>query len=237
MKAEFQSSNRFVAKSMHSVSEKTKNAFWNKVQIKGDDECWIWSGNRIANGYGRMYVTGKEYRAHRISYVISNGPIPDGMLVCHKCDNRLCVNPSHLFLGTHADNTNDALAKGRLDPHPLLTKEQVAWLRKEYATCKYTIAELAKICNVKAATARAAIAGKNWKDIPIDTPSGRDVMKKRGWKHFGEDYRSALFTNQQAKEIRRAYASGEGQSEIGRRLGVSNKLIHRIVHNQSYKGC
>jgi hypothetical protein len=85
--------------------------FWEKVQ-KGDG-CWVWSGGLIS-GYGRFVVRhGLYVRAYRFSYELANGPIPDGLFVCHRCDNPPCVNPAHLFLGTCKDNFEDMRAKGR----------------------------------------------------------------------------------------------------------------------------
>lgn len=86
--------------------------FWSKV--KKTDNCWIWIGGRFNHGYGSFSsYHGKRIYAHRYSWQISQGPIPDKMFVCHKCDNPPCVRPDHLFLGTHDDNMLDAKIKNR----------------------------------------------------------------------------------------------------------------------------
>lgn len=109
--------------------------FWRFVVPKGIDECWEWSGCRKPTGYGQNKMT-TEPRAHRMPWVIHRGPIPDGIHVCHRCDNPPCCNPNHLFLGTAKDNAQDREKKGR---RPLivgenfnghkLTKEQVIQIR------------------------------------------------------------------------------------------------------------
>jgi hypothetical protein len=88
--------------------EKLLKRFWPKVDIKGDDKCWNWKGFIGSNGYGLFWIKGSEMiYAHRVSYVIRKGIIPDGMLILHKCDNPSCVNPEHLYCGTQLDNMND----------------------------------------------------------------------------------------------------------------------------------
>lgn len=76
--------------------------------------CWKWKGHHFQSGYGHYSFHQKAYRSHRVSFFICNGEIPEGMIVCHKCDNPGCVNPQHLFLGTPKDNTHDMMKKGRL---------------------------------------------------------------------------------------------------------------------------
>ncbi len=100
-----------------SIPQEQINRFWSKVRISGQQECWEWQGGIGHNGYGLCRINGRTIRVHRFAYTVTYGPIPDGMNVCHACDNRKCVNPAHLWLGTQAENIKDCIQKGR-QPHP-----------------------------------------------------------------------------------------------------------------------
>lgn len=92
---------------------KDKNRFDSKIMPEPNTGCWFWVGSLDQDGYGLFKIGGVMHRAHRLSYRQYKGVVPKKMLVCHNCDTPGCVNPDHLFLGTHQDNTNDKMNKNR----------------------------------------------------------------------------------------------------------------------------
>ena len=94
--------------------------FWKYAAVTGSDDCWPWNGMKDQHGYGRVAYMTSIFKAHRIAFEMFHGPISDGMVIMHKCDNPNCVNPNHLQQGTQKQNMKDAANKGRLNPKSLV---------------------------------------------------------------------------------------------------------------------
>ena len=107
------------------------NRFNDKWIVEPNTGCWLWTANIGRNGYGQMQVSRKPTPAHRVSWELRNGPIPKGMEVCHRCDTPACVNPDHLFLGTHAENIRDSHSKGRSKPQGVAMRKDIRWTKRK----------------------------------------------------------------------------------------------------------
>lgn len=119
-----------------------KTRFWSKV--KKTASCWLWT-DHITRGYGYVGYEYATWRAHRLAYVFTYGPIPSGALVLHKCDNRACVRPDHLYLGNAKDNTRDMMLRGRHSrgKRQIVASTIVDQIRSEYAAGNITHRQLA----------------------------------------------------------------------------------------------
>jgi hypothetical protein len=141
--------------------------FWGFVKKLGDDPCWLWSGGRVwshgGKGYGALWHKGKCYLAHRLSWFIHNGDIPKGMFILHKCDNKLCVNPHHLYAGTHRDNMRDKVDRGQSGIK--ITKDHVSEIRKLYETGTLRLIDLAKEFGISTSQVWNVVRRKQWDHV------------------------------------------------------------------------
>lgn len=210
-------------------SPELRQRFNAKFSVGNPDDCWLWLGSTNPKGYG-LFRAPPEQLAHRVAYRLEREEIPIGMSICHVCDNPPCVNPTHLFIGTHADNMADMAAKGRSGVRPRLPRhlnararfsekdvedmvlryvsgETQASIAKTYETCQGVIGKIVRArCNVNSRFRRA-----------------RGLSSANG-----------KLSDEDAIEIRRLYRSGLSQESIGRAFGVSQASVSAIIRRVTF---
>lgn len=141
--------------------------FWEKVSPEPNSGCWLWLGAFDTGGYGHIGINRKMRIAHRVSYEMYKDKIPEGQNVCHSCDNRACVNPDHLFLGTHQENMADRNIKGRQSKG------------STHGPAKLTEAKVVEIRSAKGVSQRALAA-----QYGVSRSAVVDILKGKNWAHL-----------------------------------------------------
>lgn len=212
----------------------TPETFW--ARVKKSEGCWEFDGC-LWKGYGQITYQGRLWQTHRLAYTLAIGPIPDGLDVLHRCDNRACCRPDHFFLGTQADNNRDMFAKGRNrnvygSRHYLatLTESQVKQIRERYCAGEPALA-LAKEYGVTANNVRVICSGRSWlyADGPIAT---RAIAKGH---NQGEARHNAFLTADIVRTIRDRHAQGESIASLKRAFRLHPEHVYKIVHRKIWK--
>jgi hypothetical protein len=152
--------------------QRLQEHFWSRVDRSGDG-CWLWQGTIGNRGYGRTSYQNRTIGAHRLAWIYARGHIPDGQVVCHRCDNPPCVRPDHLFLGTFADNSADMVRKGRAvngpkgvtHPFAKFTEDQVREIRRRYASADVSTHQLAREYGVGAMTIWRVATHRSYRSV------------------------------------------------------------------------
>ena len=153
------------------LSDADARRLWKYIAVRDPHECWLWQGYQDPSGHGQIKCFGRQgqsYKAHRVAYTVAYGPIPEGLVVRHRCDTPACCNPNHLVLGTHADNVRDRVARGRSAVGPRngrakLKPEQVATIRERLTRGTESLQTIGASYGVDRKTIRLIRDGLTWR--------------------------------------------------------------------------
>ncbi len=149
-----------------TMSQKDIDRFWSMVSKQGSGDCWEWTAGTYRRGYGAFHLNNRSFGAHRIAYYLAMGIDPQGLCVCHSCDNPPCCNPAHLWTGTHLDNNLDMKAKGRLEQGGRkLNESDVRTIRKLYKAGNVFERELGAMFGVTQKNISHIITRRNWPNV------------------------------------------------------------------------
>jgi len=200
------------AKAIVNLSSEDTVRFWGKVDQKTEDECWEWQGCRFRTGYGQFSAKNKMWLSHRIAFFIHTGSNPVGKLILHSCDNRGCCNPKHLRTGTHKDNADDMMDRGRQargEGHYSRTRPHLL--------------------------ARGLSNGAHTR--PEKRPRGDKHYFRTNPEKVprGEMQHCSKLTEQKVIEMRRQYAAGENAVKIAARYEIAHSAAWAAIVGKSWK--
>ena len=188
-----------------------------------EDGCWVWAWNVHPKGYGTVRIDGRNYKAHRVAYELGNGPIPEGHILRHLCNNPSCINPAHLRAGTPRENMRDMVSAGNMW-NQKLTRSDAAAIRRQYAAGGVSMAAIARQYGVDSATVQMVIANKNFYDENYTPPKTRS---RKGKKPIGRET---------ASEIRRLLLSeGMSRKELAEKFNIPRSSVDSVIRNDMYR--
>lgn len=224
---------------------------------KDERGCWNWTRRSKQNGYGVAYFGKERWLAHRAAYSLVKGEIPKGMSVCHSCDNPACINPDHLWLGTHKENMHDSIKKGRAskppvhvggdhwrlkyphmvehgedNPNAIMTEEQVIQMRKDYVGGQ-PLDEICARYEINRSTMHDYTSGRTWKHLlGVDGSPTFEELKAECARRRRNN---ARLNKEIADEIRKRLASGEQGNDLATEYGVHKATISDIRNNKIWR--
>lgn len=198
------------------------NKFKSNYQLSG--ECWVFQGSLNPDGYGNVWFEGKCWKSHRLSYFIHIGEIPKGYCVCHSCDNRACINPNHLWLGTHQENMMDMVKKKRTLYGEQRPNNKIPTSLRPLIVERYkngmAQAELAKEYSCHPSAIFSAI---------------HHIIPVRNQGFIGEEHPRAILNEEKVREIRKLYSEGSIPSILAKIYEVKVPTIRSIVRRKNWK--
>jgi len=201
------------------------------VDVRSDG-CWFWKLSTFKSGYGMVRVNKRNLLAHRFCWEAIVGPIPDGAVLCHRCDRKLCCNPQHLYVGTTQTNADDAIRArsllGSRHPRARFTEAQVRAVRKEHARGGVTYLQLAERYGVSSGTIGALVRGQNWRHVGGALAPGTARFRGAGAP-------LAKLTEKAVRAIRESFERGERQVDLARKHDVTMATIGAVVRRKSWK--
>jgi hypothetical protein len=205
--------------------------FWRHVQRRDQDSCWEWTASTFKSGYGQFKVNKISHNAHRVAWELSYGPIPDGMFICHHCDNPLCCNPSHLFVGSPQANMDDMRGKGRESkgtdfPAARLDDEAVLEITR-LAKSGMLQRDIGKLFGVGQTAIGDVLRNVAWKHVKRET-----INRHRN--SSGEHNGRARLTEKDVRDILVLHGLGVETKEIHAAYPIHLTSLQRVISGRSW---